>query len=548
MTVNPKILEIIESRGIGEEMFEEFFSPKPKLAYDPFLLANMREGVDSLLKAVDEGKRIVIYGDYDVDGITSTALLMKVIGTLTDNVTYYIPSRLDEGYGLHREAIDRISEDGGEFIVTVDCGSTSSEETAYAHSLGIDTLVTDHHNMSDQRAEGIVINPRLPEDSYPFKGLAGVGVAYKLALAIARERNVPGSLMAEMLEFATVGTIADIMPMIDENRTIVKCGLRSIHLGCRNRGLRELIDRSALDYRTLKAGDISFGIAPKINASGRLGDASLGVKLLLSEDEQEIRECCSELIEANRERRRLQDAAYEKGCDMLDDELAKGDFVVVEINDSHEGVLGIVAGKLREKINRPVVVISGNGETYKGTGRSIPGVDLFGMLDKYRDSFISFGGHSAACGFTINADGMDRLRKELNSDIEAMRSKEPDLLKERHLSDAEIDAGEIDMELAEALQLLEPCGKDNEVPVFVIRNAQIRGWRFLKDDDKMARFSIVTGDGRYIDSVIFRNAAEAYEAVTSGSVDVFCNIEVNTWRDVRKAQVIVKEIVPAGAE
>ena len=319
MTVNPKILEIIESRGIGEEMFEEFFSPKPKLAYDPFLLANMREGVDSLLKAVDEGKRIVIYGDYDVDGITSTALLMKVIGTLTDNVTYYIPSRLDEGYGLHREAIDRISEDGGEFIVTVDCGSTSSEETAYAHSLGIDTLVTDHHNMSDQRAEGIVINPRLPEDSYPFKGLAGVGVAYKLALAIARERNVPGSLMAEMLEFATVGTIADIMPMIDENRTIVKCGLRSIHLGCRNRGLRELIDRSALDYRTLKAGDISFGIAPKINASGRLGDASLGVRLLLSDDDQEIRDCCNELIEANRERRRLQDEAYEKGSSMLDD-------------------------------------------------------------------------------------------------------------------------------------------------------------------------------------------------------------------------------------
>ena len=548
MTVNPKILEIIESRGIGEEMLEEFFSPKPKLAYDPFLLANMREGVDSLLKAVDEGKRIVIYGDYDVDGITSTALLMKVIGTLTGNVTYYIPSRLDEGYGLHREAIDRISEDGGEFIVTVDCGSTSSEETAYAHSLGIDTLVTDHHNMSDQRAEGIVINPRQPEDTYPFKGLAGVGVAYKLALAIARERNVPGSLMAEMLEFATVGTIADIMPMIDENRTIVKCGLRSIHLGCRNRGLRELIDRSALDYKTLKAGDISFGIAPKINASGRLGDASLGVKLLLSENEQEIRECCSELIEANRERRRLQDAAYEKGCDMLDDELAKGDFVIVEINDSHEGVLGIVAGKLREKINRPVVVISGNGDTYKGTGRSIPGVDLFGMLDKYRDSFISFGGHSAACGFTIDADGMDRLRKDLNRDIESMRLEEPDLLKEKHMSDAEIDAGEIDMELAEALQLLEPCGKDNEVPVFVIRNAEISGWRFLKDDDKMARFTLVTGDGRSIDSVIFRNAAEAYEAVNEGAVDVYCNIEINTWRDVRKAQVIAREILPAGTK
>ena len=529
-------------------MLEEFFSPRPRLAYDPFLLANMREGVDSLLKAVDDGKHIVIYGDYDVDGITSTALLMKVIGSLTPNVAYYIPSRLDEGYGLHSEAIDRIRESGGEFIVTVDCGSSSAEETAYAHSLGIGTLVTDHHNMSESRAEGLIINPRLPEDGYPFKGLAGVGVAYKLALAIARERSIPGPLMAEMLEFATVGTIADIMPMTDENRTIVKCGLRSIHLGCRNRGLRELIDRSALDYRTLKASDISFGIAPKINASGRLGDASLGVRLLLSDDEQEIRDCCSELIEANRERRKLQDEAYEKGSLMLDDELSKGDFVVVEINDSHEGVLGIVAGKLREKINRPVVVISRNGDTYKGTGRSIPGVDLYGMLDKYRERFISFGGHSAACGFTIEAGGMDGLRKDLNHDIQLMLDDRSDLLKEIHTSDAELSASDIDLELAEALQMLEPCGKDNEVPVFLIRNANIRGWRFLKDDDKMARFSLITEDGRSIDSVIFRNASEAYEAVTEGSVDIYCNIEINIWRDVRKAQVIAREILPAGTE
>lgn len=548
MNIHPIILGIIESRGIGEEMLDEFFSPKPRLAYDPFLLANMREGVDSLLEAVDENRRIVIYGDYDVDGITSTALLMKVIGSLTDNVTYYIPSRLDEGYGLHRESIDRIREDGGEFIVTVDCGSSSAEETAYAHSLGIGTLVTDHHNMSGQRAEGLIINPRLAEDEYPFKGLAGVGVAYKLALAIARERNVPRPLMAEMLELATVGTIADIMPLTDENRTLVKCGLRSIHLGCRNRGLRELIDRSALDYRTLKAGDISFGIAPKINASGRLGNASLGVRLLLSDDEQEIRECCSELIEANKERRRLQDEAYEKGSDLLEDELGKGDFVIVEINDSHEGVLGIVAGKLREKINRPVVVISKNGDTYKGTGRSIPGVDLYSMLDKYRDRFRSFGGHSAACGFTIDAGSLDELRDDLNIDIKQMLAEDPQLLDEVHSSDVQIEADDIDLDLAEALHMLEPCGKDNEVPVFVIRNAEVKGWRFLKDDDKMARFSLVTSDGRSIDSVIFRNAAEAYEAVTEGEVDIYCNIEVNTWRDVRKAQVIAREILPAGTE
>ena len=540
------VLRIIKSRGIGEEDLEEFFSSKPQLAYDPFLLANMREGVDLLLKAVDEHKRIVIYGDYDVDGITSTALLMKVIGCLTDNITYYIPSRLDEGYGLHRESIDRIIEDGGEFIVTVDCGSTSADETAYAHEKGIETLVTDHHNMSLERAEGIIINPRLPEDEYPFKGLAGVGVAYKLALAVARERNIPGSLMAEMLELATIGTIADIMPMRDENRTLVKCGLRSIHLGCRNKGLRELIDKSSLDYRTLKAGDISFGIAPKVNASGRMGDASIGVKLFISNDDEEIRECCDALIEANRERRRLQDDAYERGTEALDEELKKGDFIIVEINDSHEGVLGIVAGKLREKINRPVVVISRNEDTYKGTGRSIPGVDLFSMLDKYRDRFISFGGHSAACGFTIKAKDMEGLREALNNDLRNAAAEDRELLTMRHDCDVEIHSDDVDMELADALTLLEPCGKDNEVPVFLIRNASVTGWRFLKDDDKMARFSLLTNDSRKIDAVMFRNAAEAYKAINEGSVDILCNIEINTWRDERKAQAVVREVLPAG--
>ena len=544
--LQPGILEIIRSRGIGDEELEEFLSPRPKLAYDPFLLANMREGVDLLLKAVDEGKRIVIYGDYDVDGITSTALLMKVIGSLTDNVTYYIPSRLDEGYGLHRESIDRIIEDGGEFILTVDCGSSSKEETAYARSRGIETLVTDHHNMSGDRAEGLIINPRLQEDLYPFKGLAGVGVAYKLALAVARERDVPKPLMAELLELVTIGTVADIMPMLDENRTIVKCGLRSIHLGCRNKGLRELIDRSALDYRTLKSGDISYGIAPKINASGRLGDASIGVRLLLSDDAREISECCDALIEANKERRRLQDEAYEKGAAALDAELAKGDFVIVEINDSHEGVLGIVAGKLREKINRPVVVISCNGETYKGTGRSTEKIDLFSMLDKYRDRFISFGGHSAACGFTIEADRMQQLRDDLNADMREACGRDAAIFDESYSCDAEISPDMIDLGLAEELELIEPCGKDNEVPVFAMKGIEIEGWRFLREDHRMAKFSMNAGNGRKIEALIFSNAEEAYIISESGTADILCNIEINNWRNERKAQAIVRKVLPAG--
>ena len=542
-----KVLEIIKSRGIGEEELEEFLSPKPKLAYDPFLLSNMREGADLLLKNADEGKNIVIYGDYDVDGITSTALLMKVLSCLTDKISYYIPSRIDEGYGLHKDAIDRIKAGGGEFIVTVDCGSVSREETEYAHSLGIETLVTDHHNISDVVASGIVINPRLPEDGYPFKGLAGVGVAYKLALAIARERDIPGALMAEIIELATVGTIADIMPMLDENRTLVKVGLRSMHLGCRNKGLRELIDRSSLDYRTIKASDISYGIAPKINASGRMGDATLGVRLLLSEDESEIRDCCNELLAANRERRRLQDEAFEKGLSIVGDEMKKGDFLMLEINDSHEGVLGIVAGRIREQVNRPVVVVSLGDGNYKGTGRSIRGVDMFSMLDKYRYDFISFGGHSAACGFTIAADKMERLKENLNKDLAEKNKEEPDLFEFSYDFDACIDSDDIDIDLAEALEMLEPCGKENELPMFLVRNAEVSNWRFLKDGEKMAKFAIRTSDGRYIDSVIFSGAGDAYEELSRGPVDIIGNIEKNVRRVEARVQLVARFIVPGGS-
>lgn len=523
--------------------YEEFFSPAPRLAYDPFLLAHMREGVDLLLSAIDDGKRIVIYGDYDVDGITSTSLMMKVIGSLTDNVTYYIPSRLDEGYGLHKESIDRIHEDGGELIVTVDCGSVSREETAYAHSLGIETLVTDHHNVSDIRAEGIIINPWLPEDNYPFRELAGVGVAYKLALAISREREVPRTIMAEILELVAIGTIADIMSLLGENRTIVKCGLRFMHLGCKNKGLRRLIDLSGLDYATIKASDISFGIAPKINAAGRLGDATLGVKLFLADNDEDIEKYCNLLIEANQHRRSLQDDAYERGLAIVDEEMGRGDFVILEINDSHEGVLGIVAGKVREVINRPVVVISKNGDFYKGTGRSIGSVNLFNMLDKYREEFISFGGHEAACGFTISETKIEMLRTNLNDDIASMLAVDEHLLDVEYRYDTELATEDINMDLANAINMLEPCGKNNEVPAFLIRDINMRNWRYLKNDTKYGKFQICTKDGRWIDCLLFHDAEAAHDKAEKGEpVDILATVEVNHWRDQDRVQLVVEHI------
>ena len=534
---------ILESRGIGEESYEEFFSPVPSLTHDPFLLANMREGVDSLLKAVDSGKRIVVYGDYDVDGITATTLMMKVLRELTDNVTYYIPSRFDEGYGLHKESIDRIIDDGAEFLLTVDCGTVSKEETQYARSKGLETLITDHHSLSEVRADGLIINPKLPEDEYPFKGLAGVGVAYKLALAINRERNISKSVMAELLELATVGTIADIMPLIDENRTLVKFGLRFMHLGCHNKGLRRLIDVSGLDYKTIKATDISFGIASRINASGRMGEAALGVRLLLADRDEEIEECCRQLVEANSERRRLQDEAFEMGLDSLSAELEFGDFPIIELDDAHEGVVGIVAGKLRERVNRPVIIITKNQENCKGTGRSIPGINLFELLDRYRDSFISFGGHSAACGFTIEESEIENLRFSLNEDVAEMLSEDETLFNEDLSYDIELDPGEINLELVSAFEMLEPCGKSNETPVVKLGGVSVENWMFLKNDTKYAKFNACSAGSGSIDCMIFSNALESYERISKRrTVDIYGTLEINTWRQSRKVQMIVRAV------
>ncbi len=536
---------ILESRGIGEENREEFFSSRPSLAYDPFLLANMHEGVDLLLKAVDDGRRIVIYGDYDVDGITSTSLLMKVISSLTDNLTYYIPSRMDEGYGLHKEAIDRIKEDGGELIVTVDCGAVSREETLYAHSLGIETLVTDHHTISEIRADGLIINPLLPEDEYPFKGLAGVGVAYKLALALSRKRDIPKSVMSEIVELVTIGTIADIMPMLDENRTIVKCGLRTMHLGCRNKGLRRLIEMSSLDYKTLRASDISFGIAPRINAAGRLGDAKLGVKLFLAESDEEIEAYCTALVEANKQRRELQDEAYERSTAAAEEEIKKGDFLVLEVNGAHEGVLGIVAGKLRENLNRPVVIVSKSDDFYKGTGRSIEKVNLFNMLDKYRDEFISFGGHSAACGFSIEDGKIDSLRAHLNEDLAKLYEEDETIFDKTYRYDAEVSPEDFDLQLAEEAQLLEPCGKDNETPFFMIKGVRPMNWRYLKGDRHYAKFVIEDKSGRWIDCLVFHDAEKFGDLIEANeSVDLIGSIDINNWKNVVKAQMIVSHIMP----
>lgn len=540
-----RILEIMKNRGItGPEEIREYISRKPQTAHDPFLMKGMDEAVSRIFQAVDNKEKIVVYGDYDTDGVTSTALLMRAIGTYTSNLSYYIPSRLDEGYGLHKESISRIKEEGADLLVSVDCGATAAEEVEFAHSISLDTVITDHHNVGEKKAPGIVVDPRDKDSGYPFTGLAGVGVAYKLVLALSAERPLPPGMKLSLLELVAIGTIGDIMPLTDENRTIVKYGLNVINSGRGCRGIMRLIEMAGLDYKTITATGLAFGIIPRINSAGRLGDASVSVKMLLSENEDSAEVYCSRLMELNDRRRSLQDKAYEVCRPEAEHQLEDGDFLLIEARGVHEGILGIVAGKIKEEMHRPVVIVTPGGEDglWKGTGRSVEGVNLFEMLNKYNQRFVHFGGHNAACGFTIEESEIAQLRKDLQRDMAQVCRENPAVFDEPVFVDEYIGIEEADLDLAEGLKLFEPCGKDNEMPVFGFSNVRIEDWRFLKNGRKYARFSVVAGRDR-ITGLLFHDAEDALSLAESGEpLDVYGKLEINNWRNISSVQMIVDGI------
>lgn len=542
------IRTIMNKRGVvGEEAQEEFLAPNPRLAYDPFLLRNMEAGVDLLLHAISDRRKIVIYGDYDCDGVTATALLMKVLRTVTDRVTYYIPSRMEEGYGLHCDAIKAIKDQGGEVIVTVDCGSVSAKEAEYAASLGMDMVITDHHEVRDVVAPGIVINPKVPGDTYPFRGLAGVGVAYKLALALSKRIEIPRRVITEVLELVAVGTIGDIMPLLDENRSLVKYGLQLMRGGCCNLGLKTLLRMTETSCEHLLAEDISFQVVPRINAAGRLGDASLGVKALLAETPEEADDYCRRLMEINEKRREMQKDAYQRLLASAEEEAEFGDFLLVDAKGEHEGILGIVAGKLKEHFRRPVALVTENEGNLKGTSRSIDGLDIFKLLSKHRDMFSAFGGHAKACGFTMKPEDLEELRFSLNEEVALLEEENPTLFDKKYNFDMELEPGDVTPELVQALSVLEPCGEKNERPVALLRSVHMDHWNFLGSGTSYARFRI-DKNGRAVDCILFQDALEVHALWEKGlPVDVYGKITVNRWNGRERLQLEVRDVLPAGA-
>lgn len=532
--------DLLKLRGIcSAEDVSEFLSDRPQKTYDPFLLLNMEAGVDLLLSEINKGTRICIYGDYDADGVTSICILSHVIGMLTDNLTYYIPSRFEEGYGLNKIAVKKLHDDGVGLMITVDCGSVSYEEVEYAKELGMKVIVTDHHSIDSIKADTILINPKQKECTYPFKELAGCGVAFKMSQAIQQRAGLPKSAVNDVLDLTAVGTVGDVVSLTDENRTIVKYGLNKVNAGTRI-SLKKL--KEAISLKWITSENIAFGIAPHINAAGRMASARDAVELFMADNEMIMDKKVEDLVFYNSQRKKKQDDAYNQGMELL---TGHEKFVVLHMENIHEGIGGIVAGKIKETTGRPTIIVTPSGEGYlKGTGRSIDKIDIYQVLKKHEELFERFGGHRSACGFLMRQENLKTLREKLDHEIDCLLEEDPSILQAESSWDMELSPEEITIELARELMKMEPVGQGNPKPVFLLRNIKPAQVRFMGSDSTHARFNAVSEDGKRAECVLFQKAQEKRELLCGGDlVDIIGIIELQKWYGRERVQFIVEEII-----
>lgn len=544
-SINPIVLELLEKRGIhGESEVREFLSDKPQKTYDPFLLPDMEAGVDLLLEAIREKKKICIYGDYDADGITSVSILMEFLGTMTDQIEYYIPSRFDEGYGLNMDAVKKLSDKKIKLLVTVDCGSVSYEEVELAKQLGMRVLVTDHHSITDVRADCVLINPKRADCRYPFRELAGCGVAFKLAQAVQRKAGLPRTVLNRALDLVAVGTIADIVPLLDENRTLVKHGMHILASGARP-GLTSLVEGISMNRETLRADQIAFGVAPHLNAAGRMEGAGIAADLMLEKDGNEIHRMVEKLISYNKQRKQFQQDGYEQCVREIDAGFSERNFLLLYAEHIHEGVAGIVAGKLKEKYGKPVILATPSGEQgaqIKGTGRSIKGVHLYELLKSHENLFLRFGGHEGACGFLMEKENFAELGRLLEQDMEDLLSRNHLLFSQEIEADMEIQAKEITLELAEDLEMMAPFGSKNPKPLFKLSGAVISK-PYPMGDGRHIRFQ-AAAEGGGTECVLFNRAEDFHDLIYGDRpVDLIGTVDFQQWRGEKKVRFHVESMV-----
>jgi single-stranded-DNA-specific exonuclease len=476
LRIPPIIARMLISRGITElESARRFFEPSLDLLYDPFRLRDMQRAVDRLRKAILSEEKILIYGDYDVDGITSVSFLYLVLTELGAHVAYYIPDRQSEGYGLSLAGIEEARNSGMNLIITVDCGITGHAEIDAAHQLGIDVIVCDHHEPGETLPDAYaVIDPKLDDSPYPFRELAGVGVTYKLCQGLLMRMEIDLSILENYLELVAIGTAADIVPLVDENRVFVKEGIDRLNES-ENIGIKALLQVAGLSGKEVSTGHIVFIVAPRINAVGRMGDAERAVKLLTTDNPAEAAEIANVLEQENRHRKNVDEETFRQALTIAEEQFAEGNArsLILYQRGWHPGVIGIVASRVVERFYRPTVLISVDNGVGKGSARSIEGFDLHDALKQCEDLLIGFGGHKYAAGLSIAEEMIPAFRERFES-IAAGRLQSEQLIP-KLVIDAELHLHEIDALFLKLLRMFAPFGPLNTRPVFMSRNLQVLG-------------------------------------------------------------------------
>lgn len=537
--INKLLATILVNRNIiYDKDIRKFLNPTRKDFHNPFLMCDMEKAVERIIKAIKNQENVTIYGDYDVDGITSITVLKSFLKDRGLEVNTYIPNRLNEGYGLNKGAIDKITSTGCQLMITVDCGISAIDEINYATTLGIETIVTDHHEPGEKIPNAFaVIDNKRKDSKYPFRELAGVGVVFKVIQAISIKLNLPEEEYLKYLDIVCIGTISDIVPLVDENRVITKLGLMLVKQ-TKNLGLRAILHVSG--YNKIDSNTISFGVAPRINACGRMGVAEEALNLFLSKNINEVNNLARKLDEHNRVRQEIEKSIYDSVEKQIQkNNLYKNNTIVVSGENWHHGVIGIVSSKITEMYFKPSILLSfEEGGIGQGSGRSIPGFDLHDALMKCDDLIEKFGGHSMAIGITIKRENFEKLKEKLEK-----------IAVEEHVDeivpivkiDAKVDLSEVNKYMVESLKELEPFGEGNKMPIFVFKNLKIDSIRALSEGKHL---KLTLKDNNIIVNAIGFNMGELAQDYRIGDkIDVVGSLEINNFNGMDNIQINMKDLM-----
>lgn len=539
----PKVIaKILLSRGIGSlEEAKQFFRSSWEDLHDPFLMKDMDRAVERVVRALEQKERLFVYGDYDVDGITAVSLLYLFFKRIGCEVFFYIPDRLREGYGLSKSGVQHAANVGASLLISVDCGITGVEEVALARELGIDVIVSDHHEPGKILPEAVaILDPKREGCEYPFKELAGVGVAYKLIQAVTERLALGEDLFREYVDLVALGSAADIVPLIDENRLLVKKGLEELNR-FKRLGIRALMESSGLAGKKIGTGQVVFILAPRINAVGRLGNAERAVRLLITDSEQQAKNIANILESENRNRKNIDDETFQEALRLIESECdVQSDKAIVLAQEGwHPGVIGIVASRIAEQVHRPTIMIAVEDGIGKGSARSISDFNIYSALKHCEDHLLGFGGHRYAAGLTIQLDKMEKFREDFEK-VAAKMLQNVDLIRKLWV-DAEITLPEISEKLIHLLNQFAPFGPQNMRPVFLSRNLQVVGTPRVVGK-KHLKFKVRQG-GKIYDAIGF-DLGELRYRLTPGedNLDMVYVVEENYWNGQVRVQLRVKDL------